>query len=93
MKKKVFKIFWIIIELGLVVSCFVAVNFYFSDYEIIAKQNPEAAEHVLVLGFVTWILISFFFSKIVDLTFFVLDKIKNYCKFEEIAEDIENEKK
>lgn len=93
MKKKILKVFWIFVELVFVVLCFNAIDFYFSDFEILAKQNPENTANVFILGFVYCMLISFFFSKIVDLVLFVWDKIKNHCKFEEIAEDTENEKK
>lgn len=87
MKKKILKVFWIFVELVFVVLCFNAIDFYFSDYEILAKQNPESTAHVLILGFIFWMLISFFFSKTVDLFFFVWDKIKNHGKVEKITEE------
>ena len=87
-KNKILKVFWIFVELVFVVLCFNAIDFYFSDYEILSKQNPESTAHVLILGFIFWMLISFFFSKTVDLFFFVWDKIKNRGKVEKITEEL-----
>lgn len=67
MKKKILKVFWIFVELVFVVLCFNAIDFYFSDFEILAKQNPESTAHVLILGFNSW----FYF---LDAYFFLLFK-------------------
>lgn len=88
MKKKILKVFLIFVELVFVVLCFNAIDFYFSDFEILAKQNPENTANVFILGFVYCMFISFFFSKIVDLVFFVLDKIKNRGKVEKLTEEL-----
>lgn len=88
MKKKILKIFWIIFDLFFVFLCFSAVGSYFPDYEILSKQNPENTAHVLFLGFVCWMLTSFFFSKIANFVLFIWDKIKNRGKVEKITEEL-----
>lgn len=82
MKKKILKVFWIFVELVFVVLCFNAIDFYYSDFEILAEQNPENTANVFVLGIIFQLLVFFFFSKFVDLVFFVWDKIKNHGKIE-----------
>lgn len=88
MKKKISKIFLIIFDLFFVLLCLSAIGSYFPDFEILSKQNPENTSHVFFLGFVWWMLTSFFFSKIVNFVLFIWDKIKNRGKVEKITEEL-----